>query len=76
MPSTICYLTKILIQNSDKGNSVIVFHNRQDYISYMNEMSSDTSKFRNIDIKSGIEIYHLLQLEDKLISFLRVLRIL
>lgn len=35
----------------------------------MNEMLSDTSGFRNIDIKSGKEIKLCAQLEDRLISF-------
>ena len=36
----------------------------------MNEMLSDSSKFSNIDTKSGKEINYLLQLVDRLISFL------
>lgn len=62
------YSKKILIQNSDKGKSVVVL-NRLDYITPMNEMLSDTSEFRNIDIKPGKEIKLCAQLEDRLISF-------
>ena len=62
------YNKKILIQNSDKGKSVDVL-NRLDYITPMNEMLSDTSEFRNIDIKPGKEIKLCAQLEDRLISF-------
>ena len=40
-------------------------------ITSMNEMLSDTSKFRNADRKSGKEINYMLKLKDRLISFLR-----
>ena len=42
---------ELLIQRSDKGNSVAVL-NRHDYIIRLNEMLPGTSKFRNIAIKS------------------------
>ena len=46
---------EILIPESEKSNSAVML-NRHDYITRMNEMLYDTSKFRNTDIKSGKEI--------------------
>ena len=60
---------EILIEKPDKGKSVVSLY-RDDYIIRMNEMLSDSSKFSNIDTKSGKEINYLLQLVDRLISFL------
>ena len=37
----------------------------------MNEILSDSSKFKKLDIKSGKEINSLLQLEDRLTNFLK-----
>lgn len=61
---------EILIQKSDEGNSVVEF-NRDDYITRMNGMLSDTSKLMNIDIKSRKEINYILKLEDRLECFLK-----
>lgn len=60
---------EILIQKSDEGNSVVEF-NRDDYITRMNGVLSDTSKLMNTDIKSGKEINYILKLEDRLECFL------
>lgn len=61
---------EILIQKSDEANSVVEF-NRDDYITRMNGMLSDTSKLMNIDIKSRKEINYILKLEDRLECFLK-----
>ena len=42
----------LIIQKSDKVNSVVLF-NRNNYIKRLNEMLSDTSKFKKINIKPG-----------------------
>ena len=55
----------LFIQTSDKGNSVLVL-NRHDYISRMDEILSDTSKFRCINIRSGKNVNHMLQTADRL----------
>ena len=59
----------LIIQKSDKGNSVVLL-DRNDYIERMNEMLSDSSKFKKLDIKPGKEINSLLQQEDRLNNFL------
>ena len=56
---------KLFIQKSDKGNSVLVL-SRHDYITRMDEILSGTSKFRCINIRSGKNINHMLQLADRL----------
>ena len=48
----------LIIQKSDKGNSVVLL-NRNDYINRMNEMLSDSSKFKKLDIKPVKEINSL-----------------
>ena len=60
----------LIIQKSDKGNSV-VFLNMNDHIKPLNEMLSDSSKFKKINVKHGKEIKFLLQQEDRLTNFLK-----
>lgn len=43
----------------------------KDYNICVNAVLSNTSDSRNIDIKSGKQITYMLQLDDRLISFLR-----
>lgn len=60
-----------LLNNKDigtklsQGNSAILF-NRHNFITCINDMLSDTSEFRNINIKSWKEIHCLLQTDDNL----------
>ena len=58
-----------IIQKSDKGNSLVLL-NRNDCIKRLNEMLSDFSKFRKLNVKLGKEINFLLQQEDRLANFL------
>ena len=60
----------LINQKLDKGNSLILL-NRNDYIKRMNEMLSDSSKFRKLDIKPGKEINSLFQQEDRITNFLK-----
>ena len=60
----------LIIQKSDKDNSVVKL-NRNDYIKRLNEMLSDSRKFKKRNIKPGKEINFLLQQEDKLTNFLK-----
>ena len=60
----------LIIQKSDKGNSVVLL-NRNDYIKRLNEMLSDSSKFKKLNVKPGKEINFLLQQEDRLTNFLK-----
>ena len=60
----------LIIQKSDKGNSATLL-NRNDYIERLNEMLSDSSKFKKLNIKPGKEINFLLQQEVSLTNFLK-----
>ena len=60
----------LIIQKSDKGNSAALL-NRNDYIELLNEMLSDSSKFKKLNIKPGKEINFLLQQEVSLTNFLK-----
>ena len=42
----------LIIQKSDKGNSAVLL-NRNDYIKRSNEMLSDSSKFKKLNVKLG-----------------------
>ena len=53
----------LIIQKSNKDNSVVLL-NRNDYFKRMNEMLSDSNKFKKIDIKPGKQINSLLQQEN------------
>ena len=63
----------LITQKSHKGNSMILL-NRNDYIKQRNEMLSDSSKFKKLDIKPGKEINSLLQKEDRLTNFLQKMK--
>ena len=60
----------LIIQKSDKGNSVVLL-NRNDYIKRLNEILSDSSKFKKLNVKPVKEINFLLQQEDRLTNFLK-----
>ena len=60
----------LIIQKSDKGNSVVLL-NRNDYIKRLNEMLSDSSKFKKLNIKPGKQINFLLQQEGRLTNILK-----
>ena len=50
----------IIIQKSDKGNSAFLL-NRNDYFKWLNEMLSDSNKFKQLNVKPGREINFLWQ---------------
>ena len=65
----------IILQNEDKGNSVVLV-NKADYAKRMKELLSDANKFKEITAEPGKEINILLQHENKLIEFLKRVKIL
>ena len=60
----------IIIQKSDKGNSVVIL-NKSDYLKRMKEILSDIDKFKRLNVKPGKKLISLLQHEDKLVNFLK-----
>ena len=47
------------MQKSDKGNSIVIL-NKQDYVGWVKELLSESSKFKVACIKDGKEIRHLI----------------
>ena len=64
---------KDIIQKADKGNSVVIL-NKNDYIKRMTWMLLDIDEFKKLNVKPGKEFNLLLKHEDKLVSFLKVIR--
>ena len=60
----------LILQKLDKVNSAVL-SNRNDYIELLNEMLSDSSKFKKLNVKPGKEINFLLQQEVSLTNFLK-----
>ena len=60
----------LIIQKLDEGNSAVLL-NRNNCIKRLNEMLSDYSKFKKLNVKPGKGIIFLLQQEDRLTNFLK-----
>ena len=60
----------IVIQKSDKGNSVVIL-NKLDYITLMNELLADTSKFKKLNIDSGKDYNFIINQERRISTTLR-----
>ena len=63
----------IVIQKSDKGNSVVIL-NKRDYLNRMEELLSDTSKFKRLRIKKGCDYNHIANQEIRISKALRDIR--
>ena len=63
----------LIIQKPDKGSSVVLL-NKNDYMKRLNEMLSDSRKFKKLNIKPRKEINFLLQQEDRFTNFLKKLK--
>ena len=62
----------IVIQKADKGNSIVIL-NRNDYVSKLNKMLEDTSKFKSVNIEEGKSVNHLIHMEERIIRLLKSL---
>ena len=63
----------IVIQKADKGNTVVVL-DKCSYISAIEEILNDNSKFSKLDIPAGKEINHIVNLEKRITSALKLLK--
>ena len=63
----------IVIQKVDKGNIVMIL-DKCFYISAIEETLQDNSKFSKLDILAGKEINHLVNLEKRTTSKLKLLK--
>ena len=64
---------EIIIQKSDKGNSVVLL-NKADYLDRMNQLLSDKSKFLKLNIKEGRDYNYIINQEIKISKILRELK--
>ena len=63
----------IVIQKVDKGNTVVIF-DKCSYISAIEEFLNDNSKFSKLNIPAGKEINHIVNLEKRFTSELKLLK--
>ena len=62
----------IVIQKEDKDNTVVIL-DKSSYISAIEEILNDNSKFSKLDILAGIEINHLINPEKRITPELKLL---
>ena len=63
----------IVIQKADKGNTVVIL-DKCSYIRAIEEILNDNSKFSKLDIPTGKEINHIVNLEKRITSELKLLK--
>ena len=63
----------IVILKADKGNTVVIL-DKCSYISAIEEILNDNSKFSKLDIPAGKEINHIVNLEKRITSALKLLK--
>ena len=62
----------LVIQKADKGNHAVIY-NRRDYISKLNKVLEDTSKFKTVNIEERKALNHLIHMEEQIIRLLKIL---
>ena len=60
------------LSKEDKGNNIVIL-NRSDYVSKLNKMLEDASKFKSVNIKKGKALNHLIHMEERIIRLLKSL---
>ena len=63
----------IVIQKADKGNTVVIL-DKCSYISAIEEILNDNSKFSKLDIPNGKEINHIVNFDKGITSELKLLK--
>ena len=63
----------LVIQKGDKGNTVVIF-NKNDYISRMNVILNDSSKFQKLSIDQNKVLNHIVHMENRIIDVLKNLK--
>ena len=63
----------IVIQKADNGNTVVIL-DKFSYISAIEDILNDNSKFSKLDIPAGKEINHIVNLEKRITSALKLLK--
>ena len=62
----------MVIQKADKSN-IIVILNKNDYISKLNQILDDTSKFKRTHVKEGKALNCIFLMEENIIGLLKSL---
>ena len=63
----------LVIQKADKGNTVVIL-NKNDYISKMNVILSDSSKLQKLSIGQNKVLNHIVHMENRIINVLKKLK--
>ena len=63
----------LIIQNVDKGNTVVVL-NKNDYISQIKVILSDSPKFQKLSIDQNKILHHIAYMENRIIDVLKKLK--
>ena len=63
----------LIIQKSDKGNTVVVL-NKNDYISKIKVILSDSSKFQKLSIDQNKVLNHIVHMENRITDVLKKLK--
>ena len=63
----------LVIQKADKGNTVVIL-NKNDYISRMNVILNDSSKFQKLSIDQNKVLNHIVHMENRIIDVLKKLK--
>ena len=63
----------LVIQKADKGNTVVIL-NKNDYISKMNVILNDSSKFQKLSIDQNKVLNHIVHMENRIIDVLKKLK--
>ena len=63
----------LVIQKADTGNTVVIL-NKNDYISKMKVILSDSSKFQNLSIDQNKVLNHIVHMKNRIIDVLKKLK--
>ena len=69
----VCQKKKIVIQKADKCNTIVIL-DKCSYVSTIEEILNDNSKFSKLDTPAGKEINHKVNLEKRITSELKLLK--
>ena len=63
----------MVIQKADKGNTIVIL-NKSNFISRLNRILDDTSKFKRFYLEEGKVLNHVIDMEQRIIDFLKSLK--
>ena len=63
----------LIIQKADKGNTVVIL-NKNDYISKIKIILSDSCKFQKLSIDQNKVLNHIVHMENRIIDVLKKLK--